>query len=197
MSTLDARKNFAIAAVNTGYDDVETSIVLETGKGARFPDVSTEGQYNLVYWNMTDYNDPSDDPYREIVRVVGISGDTLTITRAQEGTVASDKNLAGKVYAVANGVTEKMIDDIEEELDAKLGASFETYSKNLSAYPYVISEVSSTVTTITYDKPGSDIIKTITEVSSTVTTIVLSGIPAGIPTTKTITEGLTTSITYS
>lgn len=41
----------------------------------------------------TNYPDPSDDPYVEIVRVTGISTDTLTVTRAQEGTSASNKNI--------------------------------------------------------------------------------------------------------
>ena len=75
--------------------------------------------------------------------------------------------------------------------------SFETFNKNLKTYPYEITEVSSTVTTITYDTGGTPIIKTITEVSPTVTTIGLSGIPAGLPTIKTITETSPTLITIT
>lgn len=74
--------------------------------------------------------------------------------------------------------------------------SYETFSKNLMGYPYEIEEVSSTVTTITYN---GDIIKTITEVSATVTTIVFSGNYSLPITTKTITETspTLTTITYS
>lgn len=82
-------------------------------------------------------------------------------------------------------------------LNGYVANSFETFSKNLKAYPYEIAEVSSTVTTLTYDTGAGDIIKTITEVSPTVTTIVFSGAYTLPITTKTITEGATTVITYS
>lgn len=75
-----------------------------------------------------------------------------------------------------------------------LQQSFESYNKNIRAYPYNIVETSWTVTTITYTTWGGPIVKTITEVSDTITTIVLSGIPAGIPTTKTINNWV---VTYS
>lgn len=82
-------------------------------------------------------------------------------------------------------------------LDNYIADSFETFSKNLKAYPYEIAEVSPTVTTLTYDTGAGDIIKTITEVSPTITTIVFSGAYTLPITTKTITEGATTVITYS
>lgn len=78
-----------------------------------------------------------------------------------------------------------------------LSSTFEVFNKNLNSYPYTITETSPTVTTITYTTGSGTITKTITEVSPTITTITLSGIPSGIPTTKTITEGATTVITYS
>ena len=80
---LDAVKNFAKGAVSAGYDSLATSIVLASGDGARFPDPSSDGGVNVVWWNSTDYGDPSDDPNREIVRVTARTTDTLTITRAQ------------------------------------------------------------------------------------------------------------------
>ena len=64
------------------------------------------------WWNITDYGDPSDDPNKEIVRVTVRSTDTLTITRAQEGTSASTKNEAGKQYVMILSPTAKTITDI-------------------------------------------------------------------------------------
>jgi len=113
MPTYDAIKNFAKATVSIGYDDIATSIVLATGDGAKLPQPSTDGQYNLTWWNYTDYKDPSDDPNVEIIRVTARSTDTLTITRAQEGTTASVKNTASKTYKVALTVTTKTINDVE------------------------------------------------------------------------------------
>jgi len=98
---LDNAKNFAKVEVSTGYDAAATSIVLTTGHGARLP----TAPFNVVWWNSTDYTDPSDDPNVEIVRVTAISTDTLTVTRAQESTSASTKNTASKTYKMIAGLT--------------------------------------------------------------------------------------------
>src|ERR1700726_4686067 len=92
----DAISNFAKSTVSTGYNAAATSIVLTSGGGAKFPAAS----FNVVWWNSTDYSDPSDDPNVEIVRVTAVSTDTLTVTRAQEGTSASTKNTAAKTYTM-------------------------------------------------------------------------------------------------
>ncbi len=109
---LDSTKNFSKVTVSTGYNSTDTTIVLSTGQGARLP----SPEYNLVWWDFTDYNDPSDDPNVEIVRVTTLSTDTLTIQRAQEGTVATNKNLSGKTYKMILAPTEKMITDINSYL---------------------------------------------------------------------------------
>lgn len=112
MATFDATKNFAKVTVSTGYDAAATSIVLATGDGAKLPQPSTDGEFNLVWWNNTDYSDPTDDPNREIVRCTARSTDTLTVTRAQEGEAASTKNTSDKTYRMALTITKKVIDDI-------------------------------------------------------------------------------------
>lgn len=98
---LDNAKNFGLVTVSLGYDDAATSIVLTAGHGAKLPTVS----FNAIWWNSTDYSNPSDDPNVEIVRVTAISTDTLTVTRAQEGTSASTKNTGGKTYKMLAGLT--------------------------------------------------------------------------------------------
>lgn len=117
---LDPVKNFAKVTVSTGYDSTATSIDLVTGDGAKLPDPATEGAFNLVWWNATDYPDPADDPNVEIVRVTAKSGDTLTITRGQEGTSAQNHNTAGKAYKMILAPTKKMIDDIGNSLVSAL-----------------------------------------------------------------------------
>lgn len=107
---LDPTINFGKATVSTGYDDADTSIVLSSGHGAKLP---SSFSYNLVWWNSTDYDDPADDPNVEIVRCTNRSTDTLTVTRAQEGTAASTKNTGGKTYKMALAITKKMIDGID------------------------------------------------------------------------------------
>lgn len=109
---MDAVKNFSKVQVSTGYDDTATSIVLESGEGSKLPQPSTDGPFNLVWFNVSDFSDPSDDPNVEIVRVTARSSDTLTITRAQEGTSATTKNESGKIYLMILGPTAKTISDL-------------------------------------------------------------------------------------
>jgi len=113
---LDITKNFSKVVVNTGYAAGITSIVLQSGDGARLPDPSVDGEFNLVWWNFTDYPDPSDDFSVEIVRVTARSTDTLTVTRAQEGTADVNHNTGGKTYQMILGPTKKTIDDIDSSL---------------------------------------------------------------------------------
>lgn len=98
---LDNAKNFAKATVSTGYNSSATSVVLTTGHGAKMPTVP----FNAVWWDSTLYSDPADDPNVEIVRVTARSTDTLTVTRAQEGTTATAKNTAGSTYKMIAGLT--------------------------------------------------------------------------------------------
>lgn len=101
MSVFDVAKNFAKGTVSTGYTNTDTTIVMTTGHGAHF----SNAPFNVVWWNSTDFPDPSDDPNVEIVRVVVVSTDTFTVIRAQEGTTASTKNTSGKTYKMIAGVT--------------------------------------------------------------------------------------------
>ncbi|MDD5065232.1 MAG: hypothetical protein PHQ35_10810 [Phycisphaerae bacterium] len=109
---LDPVLNFAKVEVSTGYDDAATTVVLTAGEGAKLPDPSSAGAFNLVWWNSTDYPDPADDPNKEIVRCTARSTDTLTVARNQESSGASTKNTGSKTYKMAIALTKKMKDDI-------------------------------------------------------------------------------------
>lgn len=105
---LDQAKNFAKGTLSTGYDDNDTSFVLLTGDGDKFPDAP----FNAVVYNATDYTDPSDAYHAgeaEIVRVTAKSTDTLTVTRAQENTAAINLNVGGKTYSMIAGLTARTI----------------------------------------------------------------------------------------
>jgi len=113
---LDPVKNFALVEVSKGYNASATTVVLSSGEGAKLPAPATDGEFNLVWWNATDYPNPSDDPNKEIVRVTARTTNTLTVTRAQEGTTSTTKNAAGSTYKMALSLTKKTIDDIDEAL---------------------------------------------------------------------------------
>lgn len=105
MAGLDVAKNFARVEVSIGYNSAATTIVLTTGDGAKLGPVP----FNVVWWDKTNFTDPSLDPNVEVVRVTAISTDTLTVTRAQEGTTATNKNTGGAVYNMIAGLTAKTV----------------------------------------------------------------------------------------
>lgn len=111
---LDPAVNFGFVQASTGYDAAATSIVLVTGQGSRLPNPATYGPYNLTWWDSSNYSNPSDDPNKEIVRVTALSTDTITVTRAQEGTSASTKNTVAATYKLSLGPTKRLRDTLEE-----------------------------------------------------------------------------------
>ena len=123
----DAIKNFVKVNVSTGYNDTATSVVLSGGEGAKLPNPAV-ANYNLVWWNSTDYINPADDPYVEISRVTGLSTDTLTIVRPVVGNsyngetsanIAQNHNIGGKAYRMLLAPTYKIFADIETEIAGK------------------------------------------------------------------------------
>jgi len=101
--------NFGKVTVSTTYGSGDTSIVLTTGHGSRLPSTFP---YPLTWWDATTYSDPADDPNKEIVIVTGRTGDTLTVTRAGEGTSASTKNTGSKTYKMVLSITKAMWDGL-------------------------------------------------------------------------------------
>jgi hypothetical protein len=156
---VDPYVNFGKATVSTGYNDLASTITLNIGNGSIFPDPSISGAFNLVWWNSTDYGDPSDDPNKEIVRCTSNSGDILTISRAQEGTVASVKNISGKTYKMILSVTAKAFTDLQNDAQSRVN----THSSLVSGTHGVIGNLVGTS-----DTQGL-INKTITDPSNDVT----------------------------
>lgn len=83
----DASSTLAAPISNTA-----TSLTLASGTGALFPNPSTNQQFTLTM------NDAATGLLTEIMLCTARSGDTLTVTRAQEGTVALNW-LAGDLAA--------------------------------------------------------------------------------------------------
>lgn len=109
---LDAITNFGYATLATGIDSDDTSISLTTGHGARLPSTA----FNAVIWD-TSYSSPVAAYHAsagEIVRVTARSTDTLTVTRAQEGTTARNFNASGKTYAIAQTFTKRAFEELPQ-----------------------------------------------------------------------------------
>lgn len=81
--------NNASAPLAASITAASTSITVTTGQGALFPAI-TAGSY--FYATLTDSSNNL-----EVVKVTARSGDTMTVTRAQEGTVARAYAAADKI----------------------------------------------------------------------------------------------------
>ena len=81
----------------------------------------------------------------EIIRVTNVSGDTLTITRGQESTSASNKNTAAKTYSRVLGITAKMISDIAAALPSGTPVYDEAVSGSGTSWALAHTPVSGTL----------------------------------------------------
>src|SRR4030042_4109469 len=120
-NVIDPIANFALTTASAGIVAGATAITLIAGDGLKLPNPAVVGAFNAVLWNWTDYPDPSEDSLKEIVRVTAITGDVLTITRAQEGTTDVNHNIGGKTYKLMDSFTKKMLDDIRDNFMKTVG----------------------------------------------------------------------------
>jgi len=116
---LDPTENFAFVEVSGSFLVGASTITLVSGSAAKLPVPATDGAFNLTLWNETNFPNPADAGASdvEIVRVTSITGEVLTITRAQESTTAI-ASTAGKIYRMLLGPTKKMVTDTQTEIDA-------------------------------------------------------------------------------
>lgn len=104
---MDAHSNFGYSTVQSPAPGLAgTSLKVATGEGALFP----AAPFNCTVWPAGVQPLASN---AEIVRVTAVVGDTLTITRAQEGTTA--KNITAG-YQIANTTSVKVFTDIENSM---------------------------------------------------------------------------------
>ena len=73
-------KNNASTTIPSSVSSTDTSLVVAAGTGAEFP---TLGAGDYFYATIQDVNN-----HFEIVKVTARADDTMTVTRAQEGTLA-------------------------------------------------------------------------------------------------------------
>lgn len=129
--------NFGLVTVSGVYDAAAVTVALQAGNGSRLPETSGGYSYPLTWWNATDYAHPALDPNKEIVLVTDRSTDTITITRAQEGTSASTKNVAGKTYYLSLGITKLMWDGLHTPTQWFQGLQLQTHRDSDLAHKQV------------------------------------------------------------
>jgi hypothetical protein len=82
--------NNAASTLASGITNVATSLTLTTGSGTLFPALSGGD------WFMLTLTQAASESSWEVVKVTAITGDVLTIVRAQEGTAAAAWSAADK-----------------------------------------------------------------------------------------------------
>jgi len=112
---LDATANFVRGETDSSTDSIQTTVSVVDA--SILPDPATQGEYNVVIWDVADYPRPDQDPDVEILRVTAIdtTADDLTVTRGQEGTSGASHPLGSAVHL---SPTAKMFGDIEATFNA-------------------------------------------------------------------------------
>lgn len=118
MAVLDPVGDFIELTVSQGYDETATQIdiVAVDVHWANLPDPTTDGAYNLLWYDASNYwSNPQDDPNKEWVRVTNWvpASYRLIVTRAQQDTAATTKNTSGATYKMIMAIGKKFRDDIE------------------------------------------------------------------------------------
>jgi hypothetical protein len=101
----DQHKNFAYSLVSTAPSPATsgTSLVVTAADGAKFPAVP----FNVTIWPTSVQSSTTN---AEIARCTAVSTDTLTITRAQEGSSARTVVIGDQIAVT---VTSKVLTDAE------------------------------------------------------------------------------------
>ena len=123
--------NNATSKLSAGISTGDTSLTLESGDGALFPD---SFPYRVTIWDSDSYSSPGDDSNSEIVEVTGKSTDILTISRAKEST--SDNNhLTGHKVAllITAGTFEDPTYGINPRIDSHISATDAHHTKYTDA----------------------------------------------------------------
>lgn len=79
--------NNAASILNDGIDAIDISLTVRTGDASLFPSL---GAGDFFYLTLIGFDANGNEDNWEIVKVTGVSTDTFSVERAQEGTTAQD-----------------------------------------------------------------------------------------------------------
>src|SRR5260221_14681744 len=110
MAFPDAHKNFAYSTLTNAPGTGGTSLIVQSGDGAKFPAVS----FNATVWpaNAQPTDTGVASTTAEVVRVTLIATDTFTVTRNTEATTTNRDMAIGD--QIAASVTAKTLTDMEQ-----------------------------------------------------------------------------------
>lgn len=109
---LDQTANFVRDNLDAAVDNSQTTFSVVDA--SLFPDVAN-GEYNVVIWDVDEFDRPDQDSGVEIVRVTAVdtTNNDLTVSRGQENTSASSHPSGA---AIQLALTSKIVSDIDTEI---------------------------------------------------------------------------------
>lgn len=155
-------KNNASGKLAAAIDSDDTTIVLETGQGAKFPTLGSGDYFMATFADIVAGREVA----WEIVKVTARVSDTMTIVRAQEGTTARDWPLETVFeQRITAGIAADMYAKAAAPMLSNPGTIYVTQTKTLtitnhdgfSTYAVSAAAGSASITgdTITYTAPST------------------------------------------
>lgn len=134
---LDCFVNFGLVTLASGIDASASSATLVTGDGLKLPAGCT---FEAV---LSDSNlgPAHKDPLKEIVTAGPVSGDSVPIVRAQQGTSASAHNTNGHTYVLDATLTKKWADEVK----TRFSNGFATLAGATASRNYTFPDASATI----------------------------------------------------
>ena len=104
--------NNAVGTLAVGITESQTAVALSDGLGAKFPEITSQNDYFFVTMTVSaSLKDPSYGE-KEIVKVIGRNGDTLTVIRGFDSNMPARAFSAGD--SVALGMCAQAINALQE-----------------------------------------------------------------------------------
>jgi hypothetical protein len=113
-------RNNTFSTIPTGVSSTDTTLVVTTGDGAKFPPLAVGDYFYLTLVSI--------DGVIEIVKVTARTGDTMSIVRAQEGTIAAGFAAGSRVEL---RVTAQTMFDVAAQVVGRVVFEGETVTLNI------------------------------------------------------------------
>jgi len=113
-------RNNTFSTIPTGVSSTDTTLVVTTGDGAKFPSLAAGDYFYLTLVSI--------DGVIEIVKVTARTGDTMSIVRAQEGTIAAGFAAGSRVEL---RVTAQTMFDVAAQVVGRVVFKGETVTLNI------------------------------------------------------------------
>ena len=166
---LDAVSNFVRGTADAEVGTEDTTVSVDDA--SIFPDPATDGEFNVVIWDVNNFPRPDQDGDVEIMRVTerDTTDDELTVTRGQEMTSAASHPEGSAIHL---SPTAKMFSDIE----STFGDFWDAGTQELTAD---VNNTNTTTETLKAERVNSKLTlqsPTVSELNNSIETVSADGL---------------------